>query len=130
MSAMRSYFLNPPSPPPADLRVYVWPCAGRKQVILRNFGVTAIVKPLYESPLVGDLLKFFPLAFFVTTDPARPPGFRLGSLALENTNDPSELQIPLSGAPYSDWPERPRDNEALIISNRVGSVATKRDHPG
>lgn len=96
--AMRSFFLQPTEPPPPDLSVYLWPYPGSNQVLLRQFCISTLGEPRYPDPIAGGLLKFFPLAFLVTSTSAVVPGRRLGLLDLSST-EVGDLAIPLVGAP-------------------------------
>jgi hypothetical protein len=122
--AMRSFFLDEAGVPSRGLRVCIWPYPGVKQVIIRAFGVTSLAPPRYSHPFVGDLLKFYPLCFFVTIHPIAVPGYRIGRVDLGAAEAPSELVLPLNGAPHPDWPERMRDNEALLVANHVAYVGS------
>lgn len=126
-SKMRAFFLEPSDPPPDGLYVYVWPYPGTTQVLIRGFCISTLGPPRYPAPIAGNLLKFYPLGFIVSSTPAELPKSRLGRLDLNTGDDQTELAIPLTGAPRSRWPEHPQDNEALLVANDVAYVATTAD---
>jgi hypothetical protein len=128
--AMRSYVRDPSSALPRDLRIFAWPYWGRRQTVLRGVGVLfdfGLAHP--PRMLVGDFLKYFPLAFLVTHDlspsvsgqflafelPART--FSVGQSAGYSLPTHRERSIRPS------WPESPSSRDALMLQGDVCIVA-------
>ena len=78
--AMCACFLDENANWPTGLRVYCWPYSGADVVIARGIGLGRILGRTY-GPIVGDVLKFFPLAFWVTQQSTAPTGYTLVDLA-------------------------------------------------
>jgi hypothetical protein len=126
--ALRAFFLDDAAPWPEDHHVYMWLYPARKQVIVRGFGISRVLGSRYD-PIVGDVLKFFPVAFWITLDPATGVQHRLAEVPLQTagTIDTSvTLTIPLRGLPPPTWPEQPGEGEIVLINDERTSVATMR----
>lgn len=124
---MRQAFLHPEKAWPADLRVYCWPYNSTDVVIVRGFGIFRVLGSTH-GPIVGDVLKFFPLAFWVTQEDTRVTGYQLVDLARSITEDidgVSRVELPLLRIPSPFWPERPRDPEVILLRNE-STFITKR----
>lgn len=104
-------------------RVYVWPYMGPNQVIIRGFALSTFPKR-QDTHVFGSLMKFYPLAFLVTTEEIRHPAFRFAKLPVPYSTSRERIRIPLHLAPPTSWPERPFRNEVLIHHGRESSVAT------
>lgn len=131
--SMREAFLNPALPWPSELRVYCWPYAGSGVVISRGSGLARVLGRTY-GPIVGDVLKFFPLAFWVTQQPTEATGYRLVDLATyadADLDSIADVELPLRPIPSPFWPERPRDEEIIVMNSERSFVArrTRRRPP-
>lgn len=126
LEAMRAFFLGESV---SELRVFVWPYMG-DLVILKSFLTVAIlpsgreglVKMPYK-PILGHILKFDPVAFWVVWDAPDPFPFRWTELSLKD-DSLTQIKIPLL-SPSQDWPERPLDHEAAVFTEAVNKKGTK-----
>jgi len=125
--AMRRCFLDTSVAWPTDLHVYCWPYNSSDVVIVRGFGISRVLGRTH-GPIVGDVLKFFPLAFWVTQESAAVTGYPLVDLAafVDTSLDAvKRIELPLQRIPSALWPERPRDQE-VILMHRERSYVAKR----
>lgn len=126
--AMQSFLLDQTTGWPTALNVYCWPYAGSEIVIARGFALGRILGETY-GPIVGDVLKFFPLAFWVTPDSAAPTGFSLVNLAQllqAGAVGMSSVSMPLRPIPPSYWPERPGGSEVVAMNDERMFIAKPR----
>lgn len=124
---MRQAFLNPAVTWPTELRIYCWPYNSLDVAIVRGFGIARVLGKVH-GPIVGDVLKFFPLAFWVTQEDASVTGYRLVDLAryiTEDVDTVARVELPLLRIPSPFWPERPRDPEVILL-RKESSFITKR----
>ncbi|MHC5830345.1 MAG: hypothetical protein ACYT04_84010, partial [Nostoc sp.] len=63
IDAMRHYFLDETLNFPNDLKLYFWPYTAKYQAVFRGIGI-AITSNGHS--IIGDFLKFLPLAFWLT----------------------------------------------------------------
>jgi hypothetical protein len=121
---MRSYFLDSSSDFPKQLNLYFWPYRAKRQAILKGVGLMS-----GEHIVVGDFLKYFPIAFWLTHEAP----FQIQSRMRDR-------EIPVRGAELDDyrvidvptstqntfrenWPEVPEDNEMIILNNDLAFIA-------
>jgi hypothetical protein len=114
LDELRKYFLDTQVPFPARAAIYLWPYPSDDIVIARGFG---IARPGVFDVIVGDVLKFFPLAFWVVSE--TPPGIRFPFTRLpfdraDCLDTTVTFSIPLRGIPPIFWPERPSSNELVL----------------
>lgn len=125
--ALRTFFLDDTAPWPPTLHLYMWPFPAKRHVIVRGFSISRVLGPTY-GPIVGDILKFFPLAFWVTAAVANGTEYQLDAQPLSDPlltlNTSITLAIPLRFQPPPGWPETPGDGEALLLNDERSSVAT------
>ncbi|MDX2273503.1 MAG: hypothetical protein NW237_16335 [Cyanobacteriota bacterium] len=124
---MRHAFLNPGTPWPPELRVYCWPYSSAEFTIVRGFGIARVLGATH-GPIVGDVLKFFPLAFWVTQEDTDVTGYRLVDLARSIQEDIGarlRVELPLLGIPSPLWPERPRNQEVILMRKESSYVAKR-----
>jgi len=123
---LRSYFLDPLSPLPAEVDIRYWVYTGDAQVIIRHFGLTLLGG---HGTVVGDLLKYYPLAFWVVFK--CPTGVKLQQQPLVLKKDISlnkkcRLPVDFSHAPRSNWPEEPDDGEVVLLQSSMAYVAINK----
>lgn len=126
LDAMRQYFLIETQQLPDDLRLFFWPYRGLRQTVLRGVGVMFGFTQVSPPPtIVGDFLKYFPVAFWLTSDPPKaiaeqiqdreinPRGLRL--------DDEVDIAIPTRPADTfaPDWPEHPKGFEAILLNDKA-----------
>jgi hypothetical protein len=127
-NALREFFLADNAAWPDDLHLYTWLHPALVQVIVRGFAISGVIGIRY-GPVVGDLLKFFPLAFWVTCTPASGVPYRLTEVPLlrSTATDPSiTLTLPLRGQPPPTWPEQPEDGAIVFQADERTSIASPK----
>jgi hypothetical protein len=70
-SCHEDFFLNDAGSWPPDANLYVWLYPASAQVIVRGFAIRGVFEPQRYGPIVGDVLRFFPIAFWLTHGSAR-----------------------------------------------------------
>jgi hypothetical protein len=118
--ALKTFFLDDESQWPPDMHLSAWLYPARAQVIVKGFAVSGILGPNRYGPIIGDVLKFFPVAFWVT----------VGSAAGCRQN---LTEVPLAGArcrrdvDASCWRGRRRPETVYACRNvRMGSTFAAR----
>lgn len=120
--AFRDYILDPTLPLPHSLRLYFWLYPHRPQVLIRDAAFTEIGR---RAHFCFWLMKFFPLAFFVTWDEPMPTSFRLTHFNDHRNLPASAVEVVyLSTRPLlpSQWPEMP-DDRSFILYGQEAVVA-------
>lgn len=121
LDGMRRYFLNP-SAVLTNAELYVWPYPSDEFVIVRFLG---LARPGVHDLIMGDVLKFFPLAFWLVYDAPpnlRYPFPRLPLDAVGGLDHEVTLEVPLSRIPVPTWPERPSKNELVLTNSNLSHV--------
>ena len=80
-------------------------------------------------PVFFWLIKYFPIAFFVTCDEPQGFKFRVNLLNHILTSDIDEfvsLRLPLRNIPKSNWPEAPVGNSMVALSDQAHGSYEKR----
>jgi hypothetical protein len=129
LTALRGFFLDASAPPPPDLTVYCWPYPSERHVIVRGFVRGSLGSGL--APVLGDLLKFYPLGFWVVWQ--KPDHLKLDLPDLtegwpDDTDGEIRLSLSLRSVPGVNWPEAPSGMEALLLDFGRSHVATARRH--
>jgi len=125
-NVLRAFFLDEAAPWPEDLHLYVWLYPASSQIIVRGFGIHRVLGATYNW-IIGDVLKFFPLGFWITTGPAAGVRYRLTELPLlkpPGIDTSVTLTIPLSAQPPPSWPEQPNDDEVVLYNEESTYVAS------
>ena len=121
---MRQYFLDTSADFPTDLNLYFWPYRSSRQVILRGVGVLS-----GEHIVVGDFLKYLPVAFWLTYQ--APHGVRAIMQDREisirgiGIDDWSTVAVGTNKQDTfrADWPEAPDNNEVVVINDNLCFIA-------
>lgn len=124
--ALREYFLNPCAPLPDAVSIYYWTYPSRRVVIARGITKTNI---RFSPLIIGDILKFYPLGYWLVWDP--PPAQRgpLSPLLVnraEGIDSEVDLPIRFRHQPPLDFPEAPGPDEATFMHDRAGVTAAAR----
>ena len=119
--AMRAYFLGTDTGSP-PFRLFVWPYAATDIVIVRGMGLVRVLGRTH-GVVVGDVLKFFPLAFWLVGTAPENVEFPFAELPLMESGT-AALRIPLQRIPPARWPELPGKEEIVLSSHGRTHVAT------
>lgn len=128
--AMRTYFLDPSAPLPQSLEVFFWAYPSTQHVIARGIGLGKLG---YEGSLVGDLLKFFPLAFWIVWRRPQRIGLALPRLlpnAASELDEGQPIAVPLDPVPPTTWPEQPAGDQYVLFRDEQTSIVTPRGRVG
>jgi hypothetical protein len=107
---MRDYFLDEDLPLPPTIEFYYWTYPYQQQVISKGLCVGLSSS---GAILLGDLIKFFPLAYFVVYRKLSNLELTAPKILGDGCNDMEceiPLQISLNDVPPSNWPEIPHYN--------------------
>lgn len=125
--AMREYFLDESARLPSEIAIYYWVYPSSLHVVGRGFGVN------FSFPasrwIVGDMIKWFPLGYWITWD--EPRGIRIPLPKLIDESPPQideevDLEVPLRNIPPVRWPEHPGAWGARLLSDENTFVAYRR----
>ena len=125
---LRSYFLDENLPLPDGVKVYYWPYLSQDQVLIKSLGVS--LKDGTRA-VVGDLIKFFPMAYYVTktlSDPLDLPVKSFYGDGCNNMECEITLHVRLDSIPPPKWPETPGPdhNVITVLGQAVVSSASTR----
>ena len=121
---LKEYVLDPTRSLPPQLRFYFWLYPYRPQVLVKG---AAMGRMGGHPPVVFWLMKFFPLAFFVTIENAAMEQFKLPNLdvfrdvAIDAVH---EVKLPLRPIPHQLWPENPDDSSFVLYHSDHALLAT------
>lgn len=125
-NALRTYFLDPTQPVPEKLKVFYWLYPSSSQVIIRGFGLMSLN---FKGMILGDLIKFFPVAYWIVWD--KPAHLKINHSELAARKDMSiedteKLTIDFQRIPDVRWPENPADDHMILLCNQSASFSTVR----
>jgi hypothetical protein len=126
-SELRGYFLDETLPLPESVRVYYWPYPAQDQVIINGLGLS---RTDGSAGIIGDLIKFFPLAYYITD--SRLSGTLDGRISLVHGNGCNDLtcEIPLyftfDRVPPLSWPEIPDSGRYVIMPLDLARFSRER----
>jgi len=127
--ALREYFLDPCAPLPDAVSIYYWTYPSRRVVIARAIAKTNI---RFSPVIIGDILKFYPLGYWVVWD---APPLRTDALAplvlnrAEGVDFELDPPIRFRRQPPLDFPGRERRSGRAAPSTGFASPseAGRRD---
>ena len=79
--------------------------------------------------IIGEVLKFFPLAFWLVSDVPENLEIPFAKLKLDNAvslDHEMDLTITLDQIPPSSWPERPRPDEFVLLTTERTHIGSPR----
>ena len=123
---MRMFFLDESADLPPTLHLFFWPYIAVRQAIFSGVGLL-----LGNNTVVGDFLKYFPLAFWLACEPPQAVIDRWRDRELPvrgcSINASRSVLIPTRRCDTfrSNWPEVPGDSEMLLINDGLCFVAEK-----
>ncbi len=124
--AMRSFFLNQNQKLDERLEIFYWYYPSKKQVVLRGFGTCLS----YPGPfIIGDYLKFFPLAYAIYWDRDKTAKLnltKLQGLDVVKFDDERDIEINLRQVVSLNWPEYPGDNGIALCANEYTYISMPR----
>jgi hypothetical protein len=121
--SFRSYFLDPHASMPKELDIYYWLYPSNVQAILKNIAILGVKTSVF---VMGDVLKFFPLAYWAVWDTPRAVEVQLPML-LKNKDigidDYDEISIDFVNLQRYNWPETPNDDGIVLYRDESAMVA-------
>jgi hypothetical protein len=113
---LRDYFLDESLPLPSYIRIYYWPYLSEDQVIIKGLGISSTNG---RHGILGDLIKYFPVAYYVAYPMPDPLGLSVPWISGDGCNDMAceiTLQIRLDSVPAPQWPETPGPGHYTIMA--------------
>jgi hypothetical protein len=114
-NSLREYFLNETLPLPAGVTFFYWTYPSRHAVLVRSLMIGSRVT---GQVIMGDLLKFFPIAYFVANTRADSLSLDTPNIVGDGCNDMDckvELFIDLKSIKRLEWPELVRSGEFYTL---------------
>jgi len=124
----REYVLDPSTPLPEDIHIFYWVYPYATSVTIRDFGMF-VPRGTFEKPAVFQLLKYYPVAYLCSTQPAYA-----GLPALSWYRDAgldTEIEIPIDLKRVADpyWPEAPNDEDNNVFFGGQSAAAAVHARP-
>lgn len=124
---LRDYFLNEDLPLPPNVEIYYWTYPFHEQVIVKGLGIGL---PKGGAFVFGDLIKFFPLAYFVAEKEKSNLELAVPKIMGDGCNDTDcevPLHIALDTVPPIGWPEMPEAMHYTMMPYELSVVAQARE---
>jgi hypothetical protein len=123
---LREYFLDETLPVPPSIRVYYWPYPNATQVAITGLGIAH----RNSGPhVIGDLMKFFPVAFFVANHKSDSLELKAPFIQGDGCNDLEctlDLHFEMRHPPPTDWPETPTEESCTMMPIQSAHTAVLR----
>ncbi|MEZ8826393.1 MULTISPECIES: hypothetical protein [Vibrionaceae] len=122
--AMADYFFDENAPLPENINIYYWFYPNNDIRVARAIGS----RFGNGHTIVGDLLKFFPLAFWVVWDQDDSIQLPLNKLLPNKQlgiNDLAQMTVNFDSYPELSFPEAPQENGMTIYNSKMFAVGTK-----
>ncbi|MBY8033807.1 hypothetical protein KW465_01980 [Vibrio fluvialis] len=121
-SDLVEYFKDGDVPLPDNVEIYYWFYPSRDIKVLKSFGRSF---KWGVNPVVGDVLKFFPLAFWVVWNVPEEINISLPKLLPNKKvggDELTQITVDFVSHPQLDFPEIPDDNGASLYASQINSV--------
>ncbi|MBP6893108.1 MAG: hypothetical protein KBC94_01700 [Pseudacidovorax sp.] len=125
----KEYMLDISKPLPEGFKFFYWLYTEKNHVLIRDAGMIA-----GTEPVIFWLLKFFPIAFFITRS-GSVPRWRAPVLSLDpwrnlGAEDICTVPVRLTPIPHPLWPETPtHGSDAIMYSRDAYEVAAVASRP-
>lgn len=123
---LRNYFMDSLAAFPKELEIFYWLYLSNVQKILKGVGVAI---PGNKKIILGEFLKFFPLAYWVVWDKPDDIQINLPRLIKNRTigiDESDDLEIDFQNFPRNDWPENPADNMVILYRDSETKIASPK----
>ncbi|MGE3728548.1 MAG: hypothetical protein AB7I41_23560 [Candidatus Sericytochromatia bacterium] len=125
---IRSYILEPNDLLPSDVYIYYWFYRGTSLKIMNGFSF-AFTQNLSQSAFIHVCLKFWPLAFWISSERFSALEQTPGIFLIRSSEDTkayaeSEFALDLQTQIHPDWPEggKTKELEGIILLDTVKGV--------
>lgn len=123
LRVMREFVVDENAAIPESLAIYYWLFPAQFQVILRGIGIG-----FPGGTVVADFLKYYPIAFMVAFE-APSLTFPMLQIGRAGADFVGRMCFDAKSRVRPDWPERPADNEFLVLNDGVCYVANEAHVP-
>jgi hypothetical protein len=120
---LRDYFLVTSLPIPPSLKIMYWPYPSHTQRIVPGL---SLLKPKSDRVMLGVLMKFFPVAFYLVNSNLSTWELAVPRIQGNCCNDVKcevDLIIDLKNVPPLDWPEIPTADHLTLMPMQPAVVA-------
>ena len=124
--ALRRYFLDDASVLPREVDMYFWVYPSRRQVIVKGAGKISLK---YSGVILGHILKFLPLGFWVVWEKPLNLSINLPTLVPDKRmgiDDISQMRVDLTNIPHLNFPEEPTSDEVILMHDGSTSVSSPK----
>ena len=125
---VREFIFNTKMPVPAGLFVFYWIHPYSTQVVLRDIAMPQR-RGDFSDVMLCQLLKFFPIAFMVSTAPAYEGLLDLTSYRSAAMDDCVPVTIRMDQVRAQDWPEAPTRDNYVFGGQSLQSSLISRPRP-
>jgi hypothetical protein len=125
--SLREYFLDEELPLPPNVKVYYWPYPGTEQSVIT--GLITGQTGSNSGVVMGSLLKFFPVSYFVTFDAYGDIALPVPEVHGDGCVDLDcqiNLRIDFRNTPAATWPEAPGGSGFAMMPTDAAKVARSR----
>ena len=125
-SALRAYLLDYHAPLPHEVEIYYWVYPHRHQVVVKGAAKVSFSR---KWVLLGHIIKFFPLGFWILWSRPQHVTIRLPLLVPERHMEIDEMRqvcVNLRRIPRHDYPEGPADDEVVFFPGQTTSIGLVR----
>lgn len=125
---LKKYFLDPQSPLPPEIEIYCRPYLHKE---IRAFSTYTLAVPGEDDILMGHILKFYPLGFWIIFRQSEKFKINVPKL-IQNRNmgldEESNIDWDLKRNWEKDWPEKPEGNFIALYNSSVTAIAKRKPY--
>lgn len=128
--AMRGYFLDHDAYLPEELDIFFWVYPSKRQVVMKHMGKKSI---RYRETVVGHIIKFLPLGFWVVWNKPKSIDLGLPSLPKDKhirIDGLEQVSINLKEIPPLSFPEAPADDEFVVFNSEYAVKGVEKSNKG
>lgn len=114
---------------PTDINIYYWAYPYDTTIVMRDFALADFGEEQKNIPFC-QMLKYFPVAYLVSTTSTFEGLPKLNPLLSEGLDEEIEVPIDFNHAKHHSWPERPEGMRVLFGGEAMmNSVHANPKHP-
>ncbi|WP_331345530.1 hypothetical protein [Cellvibrio sp. UBA7661] len=124
--SLSKYFLGESEHFPENIEIYYWFYPYRSYKVAKS---TAVASLSWSGYLFGDVIKFFPVAFWLVMDKPAHINIPHNLLLVDKTMDIDskvEFQLNLKNTPNVNYPEMPDKDGIILMSEDASSVGFQK----
>jgi hypothetical protein len=125
-AVLKEYFLDPFSPLPPEIEIYCWPYLHKE---IRAFSSYTLAVPGEPEFLMGHILKFYPIGFWIVFRQSSKFGINVPKLIQNkgmSLDEEGNISWDLKSQWESDWPEKPKGNFIALYNSEATSIGKRK----